>query len=159
MRSNRSWPARRTTYQTLRGRVHRTQTKIGCQHLPDYLGCKPDVWFGTSNLDVPSGLGKFETLQCLIMSLQRLVGEPSSYFAYRLPFFRVRVVACEQESAVNCRTLSLSIVSAYDHKVKGIPNPNKIVLLELPGRSAAPRFLVETAPLTFSQFTERLLGS
>jgi len=143
----------------LGGRVHRTQTKIGCQHLPDYLGCKPDIWLGSSNLDVPSGLGDLETLQRLVVSLQRLVGKSSPYFAYSLPLFRFRVIACEEESAVNCCTLSLSIVSAYDHKVKGVANPNKIVLLELPRRTSAHRDLVETAPLTFSQFTERLLGS
>lgn len=66
-----------------------------------------------------------------MVTLQHLFTETSADLTNSLEFFRVAVVACKQECAVNIGSLSLPEVSAYNDKIQGVPNTSKIVLFQL----------------------------
>lgn len=65
------------------------------------------------------------------MRLQRFVAESGADFADRLVLLRIRVVAREQERAVDVRTLALAVVRADDDEVERVANAREVILLEL----------------------------
>ena len=71
------------------------------------------------------------------MRLQRLLAEPGADLAYRLILLCVRVVAREQERAVDVRALALAVVRADDDEVERVADAGEVVFLELRIRSAS----------------------
>lgn len=118
-------------YQTLRGRVDRTETEVRREHLPDDLGLEPDVGLRAADLDVPARRGHLEWLERRGVRLERLVAEPGADLADRLVLLRVGVVTREQERAVDVRALALAVVGAYDDEVERVADAREVVFLEL----------------------------
>lgn len=65
------------------------------------------------------------------MHLQSFFAETSANFADGLEFFRLGVVAGEEECPIDVCALSLTIVTTHDNQIKGVTNARKIVFLEL----------------------------
>ena len=71
------------------------------------------------------------------MGLKRLLAETCPNLAYRLILLCVRVVAREQERAVDVRALALTVVRADDDEVERVADAGEVVFLELRIRSAS----------------------
>ena len=124
------------THQALRGSIHRTETEVRREDLPHHLRLEPHVRLCAANLDVPPRFHHLERFEGIVVGLQRLLAEPGADLAYRLILLCVRVVAREQERAVDVRALALAEVRADDDKVERVADAGEVVFLELRNRRA-----------------------
>lgn len=65
------------------------------------------------------------------MRLQDLFTEPGPDFADRLKFFRVTVIACEEECAVYVGPFPFAVVSTDDNEIQRVADAGQIVFLQL----------------------------
>jgi hypothetical protein len=63
------------------------------------------------------------------MGLQCLFAEASADLADRLVFFRVGVIASQQEGAIDICAFSLAKVCADDSKIEGVADTSEIIFL------------------------------
>lgn|SRR6266850_3526838 len=107
-----------TTYQTLCGCVHWTETQICSEHLPNDPGFEPDIRLCSAHLDVATCLVRFQRLQSRIVRCQCLLAEAGTDLADGLVFFRIRVIARKEERPVHVRPLAFTVVSTNNDKVQ-----------------------------------------
>lgn len=116
-------------YQAVCSSVDWTQTQVGRQDLPDDLGLEPDIRLGAADFDIASDHLELEWFEELVKLREDLFREPSADLAYRLEMLRVRVVACQQERAVDGRPLAFTVICANNDQVKRVSDTRQIVLL------------------------------
>jgi hypothetical protein len=84
------------------------------------LGLKPNVWLCATNFDIPPNFRELQRLKDVVVRLQDLFTEPGPDFANRLKFFRVTVIACEEECAVYVGPFPFAVVSTDDNEIQRV---------------------------------------
>jgi len=120
----------RRAHQGPRGAVDGALTQIGGEDLPDVFRLEEDVRLGGAEVEVAL-LGALERMQRGVVRLEHLLGEAGADLADGLVRLRVRVVAREEEGAVDGRALAATVVAADDDEVERIADAGEVVLLDL----------------------------
>lgn len=115
----------------MRCSIHRTETQVRRQHLPDDFRLEPYIRLRAAHLEIAPVRLNLERLERLVKRQKNLVGKSRPDLAYCLEVLRIRVVACEQKRAVYVRALSFAVICADDDQVERVAHAAQVVLFEL----------------------------
>lgn len=116
--------------------VPRAERQVRRLDLPDILGLEPDV-----GLVLPAGAVRVKRLGPVdddlgergVQLLEHGLAEPRANVAHCLVRVRARVVAGQQERAVDGCALALAVVRAEDDQVERVADAREVVFLDLTG--------------------------